>query len=270
MQSQNPDSSSSTQEVLRVTCPQVEIRACTGDVNTPVIVDVNYLQQQIYVYGFMRWAGNIKFINSYPSPRRAGLFPLISILSVEEDGIVEFEVRRTRGVCAQVVAAKGGGGAGRWCSHGCSLLEAVLLSYCPRSNWKPCRTQLCMHWTERITMCYVCSCCLGCFTLRLDHMLQDLEIEGTETCALFEPSNAWWSAYSNDTLSKLFVPQPSDYDRLSANEVLLLNWKFNKSAWVRATQVSQQLSAAAIFAHSEQVLLACFQWHVTVSCNRTA
>lgn len=80
--------------LLVLCCGQVDIRACTGDVNAPIIVDVNNLQQQIYVYGFMRWAGNIKFINSYPSPRRAGMWPLISILSVEEDGIVEFEVSR--------------------------------------------------------------------------------------------------------------------------------------------------------------------------------
>jgi hypothetical protein len=55
-------------------------------------VDVNNLQQQIYVYGEMRWEGNIKFINSFPSQRRAGLFPLISILSVEQDGIIAFKV----------------------------------------------------------------------------------------------------------------------------------------------------------------------------------
>jgi hypothetical protein len=74
-------------------CCQVTIRACTGDVSKPIIVDVNNLQQQIYVYGEMRWEGNIKFINSFPSQRRAGLFPLISILSVEQNGIIAFKVR---------------------------------------------------------------------------------------------------------------------------------------------------------------------------------
>eukprot|EP00878_Enallax_costatus_P022137 GHUV01023476.1.p1 GENE.GHUV01023476.1~~GHUV01023476.1.p1 ORF type:complete len:648 (+),score=136.49 GHUV01023476.1:46-1944(+) len=141
----------------------VEIRACTGDINNPIIVDINNLQQQIYVYGFVRWAGNIKFTNSYPSPRRAGLYPLISILSVEENGIIEFE---------------------------------------------------------------------------------DLEIDGSESCPLFEPTNAFWSTYSEDPLSTLFVPQPADYDRLSPSEVLLLNWKFNKSAWVRATQGPNGISLA--------------------------
>lgn len=45
---------------------QVTIRACTGDASQPIIVDVNNLQQQIYVYGEMRWEGNIKFVNSFP------------------------------------------------------------------------------------------------------------------------------------------------------------------------------------------------------------
>jgi hypothetical protein len=71
---------------------QVTIRACTGDASKPIIVDVNNLQQQIYVHGQMHWEGNIKFINSFPSQRRAGLFPLISILSVEHDGIIAFKV----------------------------------------------------------------------------------------------------------------------------------------------------------------------------------
>lgn len=75
---------------------QVTIRACTGDASQPIIVDVNNLQQQIYVYGEMRWEGNIKFVNSFPSQRRAGLFPLISVLSVEQDGIIGFKVRAAR------------------------------------------------------------------------------------------------------------------------------------------------------------------------------
>ena len=68
------------------------IRACTGDASNPIVVDVSNLQQQIYVYGEMRWEGNIKFVNSFPSQRRAGLFPLISVLSVEQDGIIGFKV----------------------------------------------------------------------------------------------------------------------------------------------------------------------------------
>lgn len=56
----------------------------------PIIIDISNLAQQIYVYGTMTWQGSIRFINSFPSPRRAGLFPLISILSVEGDGVIAF------------------------------------------------------------------------------------------------------------------------------------------------------------------------------------
>jgi hypothetical protein len=57
-----------------------------------VIVDINHALQQIYVYGQMVWQGSIKFINPYPSPRRGGMVELISVLSVEMDGVVEFRV----------------------------------------------------------------------------------------------------------------------------------------------------------------------------------
>eukprot|EP00879_Flechtneria_rotunda_P008456 GHRR01008858.1.p1 GENE.GHRR01008858.1~~GHRR01008858.1.p1 ORF type:complete len:979 (+),score=314.62 GHRR01008858.1:172-3108(+) len=69
---------------------QVNIRACQ-DPRRPIIVDINNKQQQIYVYGRITWSGTIKFINSFPSPRRAGLAPLISVLSVEQDGIISFQ-----------------------------------------------------------------------------------------------------------------------------------------------------------------------------------
>jgi hypothetical protein len=58
-------------------------------------VDVNNLLQQVYVYGLMEWQGSIKFINSFPSPRKGGMFALVSVLSVERDGIVEFKVGLT-------------------------------------------------------------------------------------------------------------------------------------------------------------------------------
>lgn len=50
------------------------------------------MQQQIYVYGNMTWQGSIKFINPFPSPRRGGMVELISVLSAEGDGKVEFRV----------------------------------------------------------------------------------------------------------------------------------------------------------------------------------
>lgn len=77
---------------------QVEIRACTS-AQDPVIVDINNALQQVYVYGSMVWAGSIKFINTFPSPRRGGLFALVSVLSVEGDGVIEFRVRRRKVGC---------------------------------------------------------------------------------------------------------------------------------------------------------------------------
>lgn len=74
-----------------LTCLQVQIRACTS-AEEPVIVDINNALQQIYVSGSMIWQGSIKFINTFPSPRRGGMFALISVLSVEGDGVVEFRV----------------------------------------------------------------------------------------------------------------------------------------------------------------------------------
>jgi hypothetical protein len=40
----------------------------------------------------MVWQGSIKFINSFNSPRRGGLFELVSVLSVEGDGLIAFKV----------------------------------------------------------------------------------------------------------------------------------------------------------------------------------
>lgn len=74
---------------------QVEIRAC-GSWGAPIIVDVNNVIREVYVDGKMTWQGTIKFINSFPSPRRAGLFALISVLSVEAAGVIAFKV----GLCS--------------------------------------------------------------------------------------------------------------------------------------------------------------------------
>jgi hypothetical protein len=98
-------------------------------------VDVNNLQQQIYVYGQMHWEGNIKFINSFPSQRRAGLFPLISILSVEKDGIIALKVGA---VCTAVQL---------W--HVCEAFECrgtYMFSVC----WALCSLGVCAtYWRSR-------------------------------------------------------------------------------------------------------------------------
>jgi hypothetical protein len=49
----------------------------------------------------MTWQGTIKFINSFPSPRRAGLWVLVSVLSIEQAGRIYLKVRHA--------AACGGG-----------------------------------------------------------------------------------------------------------------------------------------------------------------
>ena len=72
----------------------MEIRACTSK-EDPIIVDVNNVVRQVFVDGNMSWQGTIRFINSFPSPRRAGLFALISVLSVEDDGVIAFKVGAT-------------------------------------------------------------------------------------------------------------------------------------------------------------------------------
>lgn len=70
---------------------QVEIRACTSR-EAPIIVDANNVFRQVYVSGRMTWQGTIKFINSFPSTRRAGLWVLISVLSIEDAGRIYMEV----------------------------------------------------------------------------------------------------------------------------------------------------------------------------------
>lgn len=71
---------------------QVEIRACTSR-DAPIVVDANNVFRQVYVDGHMTWQGTIKFINSFPSIRRAGLWVLISVLSIEDAGRICMNVR---------------------------------------------------------------------------------------------------------------------------------------------------------------------------------
>lgn len=75
---------------------QVDIRACTSR-EAPIIVDANNVFRQVYVDGRMTWQGTIKFINSFPSPRRAGLWVLVSVLSIEEAGRIYMQVRPATG-----------------------------------------------------------------------------------------------------------------------------------------------------------------------------
>jgi hypothetical protein len=66
--------------------------------------------------------------------------------------------------------------------------------------------------------------------------LQDLQIHGNEPCALFDLNDPFWDRYGQSPLSLEFVPQQSDFILRSPNEVLLLHWKFNKTAWVQNSQ----------------------------------
>jgi hypothetical protein len=71
--------------------PQVAIRSCSGPDN-PIVVDVNNIFRQVYVWGNMSWQGSIRFKNSFPSPRRGGLWALISVLSIEQAGVIQMLV----------------------------------------------------------------------------------------------------------------------------------------------------------------------------------
>ena len=73
---------------------KVEIRGCPSRVGQRYTVDFAHLGQSVFVYGYLRWQGGLRLINSLPSARRAFLYPLIGALSVEEDGVVAFEVCR--------------------------------------------------------------------------------------------------------------------------------------------------------------------------------
>jgi hypothetical protein len=56
-------------------------------------VDVNNKFRQVFVWGNISWQGSIKFINSFPSPRRGGLWALITVLSIEQAGAIQLLVR---------------------------------------------------------------------------------------------------------------------------------------------------------------------------------
>jgi hypothetical protein len=76
--------------------------------------------------------------------------------------------------------------------------------------------------------------------------LQDLQIHGNEPCPLFDEKDPFWEQYQRDPD---FVPRPGDYLKLRSDAVLLLDWRFIKSSWVRRSQVcdlaQQRTSAAA-------------------------
>jgi hypothetical protein len=104
---------------------QVEIRACTST-QDPIIVDINNAMQQVYVFGTMVWAGSIKFINTFPSPRRGGMFALVSVLSVEGNGSVEFRVRSRPDGPAAASTGSSGWDMGRKAAAAAAALAPVL------------------------------------------------------------------------------------------------------------------------------------------------
>jgi hypothetical protein len=66
--------------------------------------------------------------------------------------------------------------------------------------------------------------------------LQDLQIHGNEPCPLFDLNDPFWDRYGSSPHSPQFVPQPNDFTLRSPHEVLLMHWKFNKTAWVANSQ----------------------------------
>ena len=66
------------------------------------------------------------------------------------------------------------------------------------------------------------------------HTLQDVTIQGDVPSPLHDKDAPYWTMYGNNPG---FVPQPDSFKNISYHEVLLVDWQFNKTAWVLASQV---------------------------------
>jgi hypothetical protein len=116
-------------------CAQVEIRACTSR-ESPIIVDCNNVFSQFFVEGNMTWRGTIKFINSYPSMRRAGLWELISPFHIDKAGQLHFQVSTAPGSGSALALSA------QWCwllspqSYACPVARS-LLAWLPASTVQP-------------------------------------------------------------------------------------------------------------------------------------
>ena len=64
-----------------------------------------------------------------------------------------------------------------------------------------------------------------------------MQIHGNEPAPLFDETDPFWDRYGRNPLSAYFVPRAGDFVRVSEREVVLLEWTFNKTAWVLSSQV---------------------------------
>lgn len=70
----------------------VEIRGCHPEPGKMYTIDFSDIGQVLFVFGRLKLSGDLYLTNPRASPRRAFLFSLIGAMSVEEDGIIDFEV----------------------------------------------------------------------------------------------------------------------------------------------------------------------------------
>jgi hypothetical protein len=70
----------------------VEIRGCHPEPGKMYTIDFSDIGQVLFVFGRLKLSGDLYLTNPRASPRRAYLFSLIGAMSVEEDGIIDFQV----------------------------------------------------------------------------------------------------------------------------------------------------------------------------------
>lgn len=71
----------------------LKIRACHPVAGQRYNIDFGNLGQVVFVFGNLTWKGDMHMVTTHGSPRRAWLYPLVAALSVEDDGVIAFEVR---------------------------------------------------------------------------------------------------------------------------------------------------------------------------------
>ncbi|KAG2483656.1 hypothetical protein HYH03_017459 [Edaphochlamys debaryana] len=68
-----------------------EVYACHPNPTGRYTIDFGNLGQVVFVFGTLRWRGSLHMSNTRASPRRSWLYLLIGALSVETDGVIDFE-----------------------------------------------------------------------------------------------------------------------------------------------------------------------------------
>ncbi|KAG2500502.1 hypothetical protein HYH03_001280 [Edaphochlamys debaryana] len=68
-----------------------EVYACHPNPTGRYTIDFGNLGQMVFVFGTLRWRGSLYMTNPRASPRRSWLYLLIGALSVETDGVIDFQ-----------------------------------------------------------------------------------------------------------------------------------------------------------------------------------